>query len=492
MIAFACAVFTSAFLVFQVQPVLARFILPWFGGSPAVWTTCMLFFQVGLLCGYAYAHLLASRVALAKQPYVHLTLVVVSMLTLPITPEQTGVITAQAPTLDILLLLAGAVGFPFVMLSASAPLLQHWFANVHPGRSPFRLYALSNLGSLVALLGYPIVVEPAITLATQTFAWSAGYVVFAAVSLWCAWPILSKRLDKPAERDNATPSAPATWSERVIWTLLAACGSIVLLATTNQMCQDVAVIPFLWVLPLSLYLVTFIICFERDSWYLRSLWIPILTLSVGALVVLLHQDYIDDEMSLAYQIAIYTSAMFACCMVCHGEMVRRRPEATQLTTFYLYLAFGGALGGVFVSIIAPLIFDGFWELHLGLLATAVLAGFCIVRDRKALATRVRLYSFGTYWILGVATLAYYLDDHATYQLDDSIVNMRGFYGVLHVYEVDVGTKYHARKLFHGRISHGGQWQSQRDRNRPTTYYGTNSGTGVAINYHPARQTPEGQ
>ena len=491
MIAFACAVFTSAFLVFQVQPVVARFILPWFGGTPAVWTTCLQFFQVGLLCGYGYAHLLASRVPLARQPVVHLVLVVVSMLLLPITPEYAGAATgAQAPVLQILLLLAGAVGFPFVMLSASAPLLQHWFANVHPTSSPFRMYALSNLGSLVALLSYPLVVEPAIALATQAFAWSIGYVVFAAVSLWCAWPILSKRLEKIGVQDDA-PGKPTTWSERIIWTVLAGCGSTVLLATTNQMSQDIAVTPFLWVLPLSLYLVTFIICFERDDWYIRPLWIPFFILCVGALVVLLHRDYMHDEISLGYQIAIYTSAMFACCMICHGEMVRRRPAAAHLTTFYLYVALGGALGGVFVSLVAPLLFDGFWELHLGLLATAVLAGLCIVTDRNALPVRLRFLSI-SFWIIGVVTLAFHLGNHAASQRDDSIVNMRGFYGVLHVYEDEVGSERHSRTLYHGRIRHGQQWQAQGERTRPTAYYGTNSGTGIAINYHPARQTATGQ
>ena len=421
-----------------------------------------------------------------RQPYVHLVLVVLSLLWLPITPEQTGIAAGdQAPGVDVLLLLTVSVGFPFVMLSASAPLLQHWFANVHPDGSPFRLYALSNTGSLVALIGYPFLIEPALPLTTQTSAWSFAYLVFIGVTLWCAWPILLKRVNTLGT-SVSEPDAPTTWRERSVWTVLAACGSVVLLATTNQMCQDVAVIPFLWVLPLSLYLLTFIICFERDGWYLRPLWVPLFAICVGALVLLLQQDYIDDEMSLAYQIAIYTSAMFTCCMVCHGEMVRRRPAVGNLTSFYLYVAFGGALGGVMVSVVSPIVFDGFWELHLGLVATAILVGLCILWDRKVLPTPVRRGVFASSWIIGVFILGYILQDHAAFQRDGSIVNMRNFYGVLHVYEEDQDTRYHSRALYHGRIIHGKQWLQDRDKFRPTAYYGTSSGVGIAIDRHPAR------
>jgi len=448
----------------------------------------MLFFQVGLLCGYGYAHLLATRVPLARQPWVHLTLVLVSIFMLPITPEQTGLATAdQVPLLDILVLLATSIGFPFVILSASAPLLQHWFANIHPDKSPFRLYALSNLGSLVALLSYPFVVEPALALKTQTTAWSFIYLLYAGLAFWCAWPILTKQLVATSKVVNIENPA-VTWPERLTWIALAACGSTVLLATTNQMSQDVAVIPFLWVLPLSLYLVTFIICFGNERWYNRPVWVTVLILSLIAVVSLLLKDYVADNMSLAYQIGIYTSAMFACCMVCHGEMVRRRPAVEQLTGFYLYVALGGALGGVFVNIIAPFVFDGFWELHLGLLATTLLLGWSIVRDGNAFPTISRRLSFGVFWLTGIVALGYYLNAHVIHQLGGSIANTRGFYGVLHVYDENTDSREHSRSLYHGRIRHGSQWLSERDRHRPSTYFGTYSGGGFAINRHPRRRT----
>lgn len=485
MLAFACAIFTSAFLVFQVQPIIARFILPWFGGSPTVWTTCMLFFQIGLLAGYAYAHLLATRVTLSKQPLFHLSLLIVSMMALPIAPDQT-IMTSfeQPPTVQVLILLLSSVGFPFVILSASAPLIQHWFANANPGLSPFRLYALSNVGSLVALLSYPFWVEPTLTLNAQTTTWSVGYVLFTIVMFWCAWPII--KVKSPNERLDKRDAGQATrWTDRVTWTALAACGSVVLMATTNQMSQDIAVVPFLWVLPLSLYLISFIICFERDSWYLRALWIPYFVLSVGALVYLLHQDYANVELPLAYQIGVYTSAMFACCMVCHGELVRRRPAAQQLTIFYLFFAFGGALGGVLVSIIAPLLFDGFWELHLVLIAIAALVGWLIFQDRKSLRPGPTRIAFGSAWVLALATLTVYLYEHASYQRETSIFSTRGFYGVQYVYELNKGDVDHFRALYHGRINHGEQRLSGNNATKAFTYYGRNTGVALAITRHPS-------
>jgi len=271
--AFASAVFVSAFLLFQVQPVIAKFILPWYGGSPAVWTTCLLFFQISLLAGYTYAHLLAQNVSIRRQPLIHLGLLFVSFTLLPITPSSDSVSPgALQPTYEILILLATTVGVPFIIISASAPLLQHWFASAHPGRSPFRLYALSNAGSLLALLSYPVLVEPMLDLNAQTKAWSIGYVVFALLCAACAMPLLRGSAATAHESVAVPePNDVIAATDKLLWVLLAACGSIVLLATTNQMCQDVAVVPFLWILPLSLYLITFIICFENDRWYHRAI-----------------------------------------------------------------------------------------------------------------------------------------------------------------------------------------------------------------------------
>lgn len=493
MLPFAVAIFISAFLVFQIQPVIARFILPWYGGAPAVWTTCMLFFQVGLLGGYFYAHLLARRLRLYRQALVHGCLLALSLLWLPITPELPESVQGLPQTFEILSLLAFSVGIPFLLLSASAPLLQHWFACVHPGTSPFRLYALSNVGSLLALLSYPFWVEPALTLSTQTRAWSLTYLVFMGGTLWCAWAIRAHRLRRgatpPVGRVHASPHSAALITpgrlERGTWLLLAACGSVVLLATTNRMCQDVAVIPFLWVVPLSLYLITFILCFERDAWYQRRIWFPFLAVTVGLLVYLLGRDYAETELSLAYQIMIYCVALFGCCMVCHGEMVRRRPAASDLTTFYVYVALGGALGGVFVNLIAPLIFDGFWELHgsVGLVCIFAVTSAASVQPTRHVSLQRMTVVAGC---VGVLILMWLLGRHIREQRDTSILDMRSFFGVLHVYESDKGTLEHFRSLCHGRISHGEQWVHSFMRHQPTSYFGPHSGVALALKRFPAR------
>ena len=336
-------------------------------------------------------------------------------------------------------------------------------------------------------------------MSTQTRAWSFAYLAFMGMTLWCAWPILAQKLNQypkqpPVETKTptrkskrSTPLKAPGWFDRVTWMLLAACGSVVLLAVTNQMCQDVAVIPFLWVVPLSLYLITFIICFERDTWYQRKIWIPFLALGVGVLVYLLGRDYADGELSLAYQIVIYCAAMFGCCMVCHGEMVRRRPTAGDLTLFYVYVALGGALGGVFVNLIAPLLFDGFWE-------TAWQCGFClfywpfcfVALDHDAMNFLLRSLVV-TVGVVGVGALIWFLGMHISEQRDTSILNKRSFFGVLHVYEKNKGTPLHYRSLRHGRIKHGEQWQHKLMRDRPTSYFGPRSGAGLALNRFPSRK-----
>lgn len=483
MLAFAAAIFTGAFLVFQVQPVLARFILPWYGGTPSVWTTCMLFFQVGLLTGYIYAHTLARYLRLQQQVIVHGCLMLLSLLLLPIAPELPEFSQNLPQIFEILKVLAFSVGLPFIVLSASAPLLQHWFAHAHPGKSPFRLYALSNVGSLLALLSYPFVVEPALTLSTQARVWSCAYLAFIGVTLWCAWPVLKKQLHQDqkqsaAEAETQTGafkrSTPG-WLDRVSWLLLAACGSVVLLAVTNQMCQDVAVIPFLWILPLSLYLITFIICFERDAWYQRAIWLPFLACSVAFLVYY----YADTGVSIACQIMMYCAALFGCCMVCHGELVRRRPTHSDLTMFYVCVALGGALGGVFVNLIAPLLFVGFWELQGSLVVVCVLATLFAALDRKAIR-RLQRCLIATVGCICVGILIWFFLGHIFNQRDDTIFSKRSFFGLLRVNEKVKGEGLRFRSMYHGRIIHGVQWQNKGLSHKPTTYFGPDSGVARAF------------
>jgi spermidine synthase len=274
--------------------------------------------------------------------------------------------------------------------------------------------------------------------------------------------------------------------ETLLTLALAACGSVILLASTNQICRDIAVIPFLWVLPLSLYLISFILCFDHPRWYDRRVWVPVLLTSLAAVIYLLHQDFADSEMNVYLQICIYAAALFACCMVCHGELVRLKPPARYLTSFYLMVALGGALGGVFVNLIAPVLFKGYWEFHLGLVATMVLLGFCLYRTREPLRSPLVLWSGRLLWVGGIAALAIFLGMHIQEQQASTILTQRNFYGVLRVKETDIGTKSATRFLYHGRISHGRQFLIPGMQRYPTAYYGPFSGISLAISRHPQK------
>ena len=397
--AFILAIFLSAFLLFQVQPIIARYILPWYGGSPAVWTTCMLFFQVGLLLGYTYAHLLVSRFRDRPrwQAGIHLGLLALSLSAPPdhaLRKASSPPARETSPVGGIVLLLLLTVGLPYIVISASGPLLQHWFGSVAEGKSPYRLYAISNFGSLLGLLTYPILFEPNLRLGQQT-AYCGRPDMAPTPSSPASAPGSLSNVSSPPHRQDPR-GFPPTRSPPEPPSPTASSGSpsppaarVLLLATTNQMCQDVAVVPFLWILPLSLYLVTFIIAFDHARWYFRPFWIPLAAVSIAALVYLLNQEFADTEMHLTIQIAIYSTAMFAGCMVCHGEMVRLKPDPRYLTSFYLAVSLGGALGGVFVGLVAPRIFTGYWELHTGLVAFAVLAGILPVSRSPATGQRGR-------------------------------------------------------------------------------------------------------
>ncbi|MDF1811686.1 MAG: fused MFS/spermidine synthase [Verrucomicrobiales bacterium] len=519
---FITAIFLSAFLLFQVQPIIARYILPWYGGSPAVWTTCMLFFQLGLLGGYAYAHVLASsfREKPKMQLWIHLGVVVLALVFMPITPSESLRPVGGGDTSDvwgIVKLLALTVGLPYVAISASGPLLQHWFAGAHPGKSPYRLYAVSNFGSLLGLLSYPFLFEPMMGLKSQTWWWSGGFVIYGALAIACAWryaradpePKFDGEIPKPADNDKAGTG------RKILWVLFSACGSAGMLAITNQMCQDVAVVPFLWVLPLGLYLTTFIICFDREAWYHRAVWVPLAVIGVAALVLLINQQTLDsgstdhfvwktagkirhifagdgvainDEFHLYWQIAFFLFALFTLCMVCHGEMVRLKPSSRYLTSFYLLISLGGALGGAFVSLVAPRLFNGYWELHIIILLVTLLVGFVISFDG------FRRYKAPVWGGLGlIATLQVFaifalgLRSHYLETKEDAIASLRSFHGVVHVYESLKGTEDHYLAMYHGRITHGRQYQSEKFRNIPTTYYSENSGVGALLQSVPQRQ-----
>jgi hypothetical protein len=359
----------SAFLLFQVQPVIAKIILPWFGGSAAVWTTCLLFFQLVLLLGYLYAHAVIRYLKPRAQMLVHGALLLVSAVGLPIYPKESWKPTGtEDPMLAILTLLAMTVGLPYFLLSTTGPLLQAWYARRFQGAMPYRLYALSNLGSMFALISYPILFEPVFGTHRQAIVWSAAYGVFMLICGLSAFrsgttSAAVEEKDQSVERPRAKQIA--------LWIALPACASVLLLAITNHLSQNVAAIPFLWVLPLSIYLLTFILCFEGSGWYKRSPYLQLLAVALLSMAQAQNVDY-SGSVPIKIMLPLFGIGLFTCCMVCHGELARMKPHPRYLTHFYLMISAGGAVGGLLVGLVAPYVFKALYELQIGMAACAVL------------------------------------------------------------------------------------------------------------------------
>lgn len=499
---FAAAILLGAFLLFQVQPLFSKMILPWFGGSPAVWTTCLLFFQTVLLAGYAYAHGLVHLRGVSRQTLVHLTLAALALLLLPITPvESWKPPDGRNAVWRILLLLARHVGLPYFLLAATSPLLQAWFAWIYRERSPYRLYALSNLGSLVGLISYPFLVEPSLTTHRQGVVWS---LAFGAYVLLCG--VIALRLGRlrlPAEL--ASKSSPAdrdaptalSWSTVAGWIALPALASSLLMSITNHVCQNVAVVPLLWILPLTLYLVTFIICFDKERWYVRRWFAAAAILAVLAASYLVLFRYLDKLFesaghrvlwwhlthSIPLEAGIYLVILFLLCMLCHGELVRCKPHPRRLTAFYLAVSAGGALGGLLVAVISPLVFSSYLELNLGLLIGFGAAMYLSVKE-----ARVRWLP-GASWLLRGAALALAAGVCAVaawgqweaWDRERGLLHVRNFYGVLSIKErYPEKPEWAGLALFHGRTLHGFELRAAGKRGRPTTYYSEESGVGRTL------------
>jgi len=485
---FATAIFVSAFLVFQVQPVISKVILPWFGGSPAVWTSCMLFFQTALFAGYAYAHWSVSRLTPRWQGAVHLLLIAMAVWVLPISPSaEWKPVDGSWPTLRILGILTTSVGLPYFLLASSGPLLQSWFGRSFRNRSPYRLYALSNTASMLGLLTYPFVFEPAFTTTGQGQLWSLVFIVFAMLSGGLAWRLFARVGQSPdsepgveGEASGAGAELP-TVGQRIGWLALAAYGSAMLLATTNHVCQDVAVMPLLWVLPLSLYLLSFIICFDNPRWYSRYWCGRGLVLATFFAVIV---SRMGTSLPVVAEVCVYFALLLLACMVCHGELVRRRPEKNHLTMFYQYCAAGGAVGGILVSLICPQLFNGFLEMNVGLLVAYLLGLYVAAKSETTAAPdqppkrQVASYVFGYVGLLAIAW------GQLGGVSNTAIAATRNFYGVLTVHEREVieegQSKGRLREIFHGRIQHGSQWMEDDLRRVPTTYYAEETAIGQLL------------
>jgi hypothetical protein len=553
MLLYALTILVSAFLLFQVQPVIAKIILPWFGGSAAVWTTCLLFFQMMLLLGYLYAHAVVRYLKPRMQMIVHTGLLVVSLAALPIYPSLSWKPTGtEEPIGAILRLLALSVGLPYFLLSTTGPLLQSWYARRFKGAMPYRLYALSNAGSMFALVSYPFLFEPVFGVRLQSTLWSISYGVFVAICAVTAWR--SGNAPAVEHMEAASEEHRPGLRQYLLWLLLPACASVLLLAVSNHLSQNVAAIPFLWVLPLSIYLLTFILCFEGSGWYMRN---PYLYLLFIALAAMAYADGVDATGNIPIKILVplFAMGLFTCCMVCHGELARLKPHPRYLTHFYLMISAGGALGGLLVGFVAPHIFPALYELQIGLGLCAVLTLVVLAGDEEyawfrqllppgqsiaaaavaamggavAYAFRGQLMGVGSLLMnklskkweapdgfmtdvvlvtlavgamlllaamrgmklrgkvsgLTVEVLALTLIGYLAFQVRmltaDYRVTARNFYGALKVRDSGTTTDFDAtRGLTHGTINHGEQFLNPARRDLPTTYYGPNTGVGVAI------------
>jgi hypothetical protein len=559
---YAATIFISAFLLFQVQPLVSKYILPWFGGSPAVWTTCMLFFQTVLFAGYSYAHFTQHWFRPKSQALIHLAIILMALVLLRVVPDESWKPHESIdPIGRILLLLAVSVGLPYFVLSTTGPLLQAWFARSFPGKSPYRLYALSNFGSLLALLSYPIFFERRFDVHGQAGIWSWGFWGFAvlcgaaALNLWAmfhdkgspvkpamASPVVddpepavgglvTATLEETNDHHQKIAGRPPHWWQRALWIALPAFASIVLLATTNHVCTDVAVMPFLWVIPLSLYLLTFIIAFDHPRWYKP---VPIAILTIIAIYFVgvgkgatdlfdyglpgkfLHwsSDTLASwrgiskdnypasptiTISLIPYLIINFTAMWGICMLCHGELVRQRPDPKYLTAYYLLISAGGALGAMAVTLVAPHIFNTFyeWELStfIGYLLCVGVVLWTVGRwafQRGPTQSETRALRWNCLVPLVAIAIIGWIDltNYLYYPSDGVVFRTRNFFGTLVVLEADKGDPDHYRLFKHGATVHGLQFVEPQRSGQPTTYYTPYGGVGRTINFlHGIKQAP---
>lgn len=481
MLVYAVTIFLSAFLLFQIQPLIAKFILPWFGGGAAVWSAALLFFQLILLAGYTYAHFLIRRFSPKQQMKIHLPLLAIAIATLPIIPAERWKPTGGGDaTFQILALLAATIGLPYMILSATSPLLQAWYVRTHKGAIPYRLFALSNFGSLLALLSYPFLVEPNIALRNQAWIWSGGFVLFAIACGIAGWRSSNEPVEKPVSEEAAEalekePAAPRLGTI-LYWIGLSACASALLLATTSNLTQNVAPIPLLWIAPLSIYLLSFILSFESDKIYQRWLFLPMGLVALAIFTVGINQ-YENNEDVIKILIPRLCAAFFIACMICHGELSKSKPHPKYLTKFFLMVSVGGAIGGLFVAFLAPRVFPDYYEMPIAIASLALLMALALWNESpgvpRPLPIRLAL-------LIVVGAFAIYLGRIEKQVSEGYKLTARDFYGVLRVRDDASDGFYNVRVLIHGTINHGTQLLAPNGGRIPTSYFGDTSGINRAI------------
>jgi hypothetical protein len=490
MIPYAICIFLSAFLLFLIQPILSKALLPWFGGGPSVWSSSMLFFQIALTGGYAYSNWLIMKKDRNKQTTLHLILMAISVFLLicfwiflssPINPSAAWKpVTITQPFFQILLLLMVNAGLPLFLLSANSPLMQAWSLRLNHPEAPYWLYSLSNVGSILGLLIYPIVVEPVLSRPWQERIWSGGYLVFACLVVINA--IRARKQAQPASTVDQNPQSRVQGKNNrnntFRWVLLSALGSLMLLAITNTLTQDVAATPFLWVLPMTIYLLSFVLTFSRKQFYNRGFYTILLFLATDLCVL----NTLMPATNFIVEIILYCFLLFSAAMVCHGELYALRPSATHLTRFYLMVSLGGALGGFFVSFLAPLIFRDYWELYLGIVLIWILLTIISYKDPD---TRAKINIYTVISTIATLLVSIHLVLLVYYSITENQYIQRNFFGVVQVRHIDTGfAQQEANILVDGNTLHGLQLLDSAVRDLPTSYYSDESGIGLAIRNHP--------
>lgn len=505
---FALTIFTSAFLLFQVQPLVSKQILPWFGGSPAVWTTAMLFFQSVLFAGYAYAHALSRLPSRRWQARIHIGLLIIAavMASQVLPSAALKPVTSDAPVSQVLTILALSVGLPYLCLATTGPLVQHWFTATPHASSVFRLYALSNIGSFLALLSFPYLFEPWFDLPTMARLWTAGFWLFALLCVpialgWRQQPQAdtgSQTTDNaqtPAHADTNAKVSPVAAKQRLMWALLPALASLVFIAVTDQVSHDVAPEPRIWVTTLGLYLLTFVLTFDHPRWYRPRLTAMV---AIAAILITTGRSEIPDWLGFEWDYGVaelrwmHYILLLAVCMLCHGELYRRRPtQPRHLTEFYLWMSLGGAFGGLFVTLVATPLFDDYHEWLISLVIALALAW--LVMSRGAHASRRLVAVVGVVITVG---LTLYFEDpwlqrgHQTAEYTNTWLDQgRNFYGTVSVkerrYPADPQKDY--RIFVSGSIEHGQQFLADNRKHEPSTYYSRESGIGETMLYAANRQ-----
>jgi hypothetical protein len=461
---YALTIFLSAFLLLVVEPMAAKQLLPTLGGSSAVWTTCLVFFSVVLLLGYLYAHWISSLFDPKQQAVIHILILTMALLTLGIRIQPGPTAVSYHPALTVFRVLATVIGLPYLALSSTTPLLTAWYAGSFEGSSPYRLFALSNFASLLALASYPLFIEPRLTMKQQTGWWSGGFLVFAVLCGAIAWQ--GRRRVFTAEGEKAALAG----RPEPFWFLLALGGGMMLTAVTSHMSANIAAIPLLWLPPLALYLLTFILAFQGAWRSVRPSMLRWVLVAVASMAYALRD--IRTILPIAVSLPLFLIALFLCCFFLHGELYARRPVTAGMTRFYLVVATGGAAGTLLVGVIFPLVLRANYDLACTLIVVSLIALAAIWQDGWGLRM---------IWMAGAAAAIVVVSAQSRQYDDDAVALMRNFYGTLRVRESHLPPQSDTdRQLLNGTIEHGAEWFAPQFLGQPLTYYAPDSGLGLAM------------